>query len=857
MVVFQTLWEAMVSVMMAPMNYKRPMLLIAVIYVLGVCVTARETGLCFNITAGAIASGIFFYGLITGKLNRDAAVLLFLVFVLSAARYHYAKSKIDVCRERIEAFKDMKVALTGVVDSHTSSKKNDKILINDAILSSAYGDAEHLPEAASDKMRARYNQKVGNIVVYITPDKVSDDNSRKTSEIILENSFHQEIWPPGRQHIACGDDGPFPGEIVRVYGKMMPVEEARNEGQFDFSLYYRTIGLSGAMLLDEVEIVGGEPEPFRGWLQSIRTEITERLDLVAEETDAGIYKALLVGDKSSMDEEIRDLYQDNGIAHILAVSGLHLAILGAGFHNVLRRFGATKKGAGICAAVVVMSYGILTGCSGSAIRAVIMLLIKFLGEAIGRTYDMLTAMAVAGMLLLFHEPYILFSSGFQLSFMAVFSLGLGAELPHPGNEILNGIFMSCMLQVMTFPVILYHFFRFPLYGIILNFLVLPLMSYVIYSGLLAVCLSFVSIIFGIAAIGFGHYILAFYTGLCDKISDVAYSSLLLGRPHAPNIICYYALLTGIILLILHLKKLRKRRMLPERLERLYQEMPKAAVIVFMLSAYILIPKTPAGLEITTIDVGQGDGFVIRNDGLVITIDGGSTSDKKFPENVLVPYLESQAIENIDMSFITHCDSDHYSGILYLLEENEDILIKELYLPLVAEDDERYNRMREAAEKRGTKISYFGFGHTIEAGQLKLIGLYPVDSGHIDEANSHSQGILLKYDEFRMLFTGDMDKECEYKMLRAMEESGWQDYRIDVLKAGHHGSSTSTSRELLEIMQPEYAVLSYGRNNDYGHPHAETIEALKEHGVEIVETGKEKEIRLVSDGKDYRITFPMK
>ena len=813
------------------------MLLIALMFVLGVCVTAREAGVYVNITAGVLSLCTLFHGYKTKKLDRGAAALLFAVLICGCMRYHLMRTTIDEGQKKIAAFNDMKVVLTGVVDSHSSSAKSDKLVIKDAVLSSAYGDINSLPADASDKMRARYNQEVGDIVAYISKDKGT------ASGTVASDTYSSR--------------GPYPGELVSIHGKMLPAEPPRNEGQFDFELYYRTIGVSGSMYGDRVTVIGGEPEPFRAMLQKLRTDICRQLDIIAEEMDAGIYKALLVGDKSFMDESIRELYQNNGIAHILAVSGLHLAIIGAGFHKILRRYGATKATAGAASAILVLSFGIFTGSSGSAMRAVIMLLIKFLGETIGRSYDMLTAMALAGIMLLIHEPYMIFASGFQLSFTAVFALGIGGELPRPRSNILNGMYMSMILQITTLPVILYHYFRFPLYGILLNLVVLPLMSYVIYSGLLAVALSFASLMLGIAAIGFGHYILRFYTYLCSIMSRIPYASLLLGRPGILNIILYYVLLSGLTFLILYLKKLRKRRMLPARLEWLYLELPKIAVLIVLLSIFILIPKKPTGLEITTIDVGQGDGFVIREGDMIITIDGGSTSDKKFPEDMLVPYLESQAIDTIDMSFITHCDSDHYSGILYLMEEDEDIFIRELYLPFPAEGDERYDMLRNAAAKRGTEVHYFGFGQSVETGKLSLTGLYPVERGYMPDANSHSQGILLTYGDFSMLFTGDMDKECEYKMLSAMQESGWTDYHIDVLKAGHHGSSTSTSKELLDAMKPGYAILSYGKNNDYGHPHDATLNILREHNVEMLKTGILHEIRLVSDGREYYFTYPVK
>lgn len=866
------------------MNYKRPLLLIAFVFVLGVCVTAKEAGLFPEIAAGVLFSGVLFHGLKSKRLNRGASALLFAVFILGIARYQCSCRIIDACQEKITAFEDLNVSIRGTVVSHTSGSKSEKIILKDALLSSAYGSAESLPADASEKMKKRYDQPVGTLMIYLSKQDMDDPQSHSYEKSVLssgapKNTFHSEqsfSFPKQSSSQTAfdtiPDDGPYPGEIIEIHGTVLPPEGVRNEGQFDFELYYRTLGISGSVYGDSYEIIGGEPEPFKAGLQRFRNLVCMKLDEVADETDSGIYKAILVGDKSGMDEDIRDLYQDMGIAHILAVSGLHLSIIGAGFYDLLRQLGASKKLAGVGGAVLILSYGIFTGSSGSAIRAVIMLLMKFLGAAIGRSYDMLTALALSCILLVMDEPYIIFSSGFQLSFMAVFALGIGNLLPHPKNSFLNGVYMSLFLQIMTLPVILYHFFRLPLYGLLLNLIVLPLMSYVVYSGLLAVTLSFFSVMLGIASIGFGHYILRLYNNLCIAMKEIPYSSLLLGRPDIRSIIVYYSLLSILILTVLYMKTLKKKNLMSRQTKHLYSIMPKIAVLVILTGCFLLIRKPPSGLEITAIDVGQGDGLVIRYEDMVITVDGGSTSEKKLPEEMLIPYFESQGIDVIDIAFITHCDSDHYSGILYLLEESEAIKIKELVLPLPAEKDARYDKLKTAASAKNTGIRYFGAGSKLQVDDLNLRGLYPLSNDYIEEANSHSIGMLLNYRNFSMLFTGDMDKECEYKMLDYMEKSGSgilpqisssnppgisditkKTFDIDILKAGHHGSSTSTSEDLLDFMTPEVAILSYGNNNRYGHPHKETLEILENHGIELYETGKNGEIRIISNGKKYKVS----
>lgn len=798
------------------MNVKRPLLLMAVVYVLGVCVSAGECGFVLRGAAGILFACLVFHGIKRKKLRKGALALLFALLLAGGLRYQLSARAFQRSEERIRIFSGMKVCLRGEVQEYTEAAGKAKLRVRNALLSSAYGTRDTLPSSATAVMRARYDQPVGTILVYLD----AEDSLRSRR--------------------------PLPGEQIEVYGKISPADAARNEGQFDFHLYYRTISVHGSMYGTSFQVIGGNPKPFARGLQALRLRMGDILDQLLPPQDAGIYRALLTGDKSAMDEDIRSLYQENGIAHILAVSGLHLSILGLGVYELLRRFGRSKAASGLVAALLIVSYGILTGCSGSALRAVLMLLLRFLGAAVGRSYDMLTAMAAAALFLLWKEPFMLFSAGFQLSFLAVLAIGLSHALPAPKHPLLAGLWLSFYLQLLTLPVILFHYFRCPLYGIFLNLIVLPLMGCVIYSGVFGVGLFALSEKLATIAVGGGHGILRLYTFLCTRCASLPYSSLLLGRPSMHSILIYYAVL-GFVTWALAERNIADRAALQRGRKHPVPpvcRLPLPCIVLPLILSMLGLPaKKPQGLEITALDVGQGDGFILRNQGLVMSVDGGSTSDQRLGENVLVPYLESQAIERIDLALITHCDADHYSGILYLLEEETKISIGELLLPRVAVQDARYDALRDAAAARDVRIRYFGQGDSITLGEVEILGYYPAGTAKLEAANDHSIGMLLHAPDFQMLFTGDMDEDCEQQMLAALWEANAGYPKIDVLKAGHHGSHTSSSEALLAALRPDYAILSYGVGNDYGHPHAETRERLERYGVEMLETGKMGEIRI--------------
>ena len=821
------------------MNVKRPLLLMAVVYVLGVCVSAGECGFVLRWAAGILSACLVFHGIKKKTLRKGALALLFVLFLAGGLRYRMAARAFQRSEERIRIFSGMKVRLYGEVQEYTEAAGKAKLRVRNALLSSAYGARDTLPASATAALRARYDQPVGTILVYMETGD-AEPPSGKWSEKhrtyrAQSPSEKQDRDPTTDRHLETSR--PLPGERIEVYGKISPVEAPRNEGVFDFRLYYRTISVHGSMYGTSFRVIGGEPKPFARGLQELRLRMGDILDQLLPPQDAGIYRALLTGDKSAMDEDIRSLYQENGIAHILAVSGLHLSILGLGVYELLRRFGRSKAASGSVAALLIISYGILTGCSGSALRAVLMLLLRFLAAAVGRSYDMLTAMAAAALFLLWKEPFMLFSAGFQLSFLAVLAIGLRHALPAPKHPLLEGLWLSFYLQLLTLPVILFHYFRFPLYGIFLNLIVLPLMGCVIYSGVFGVGLFGLSEKLATIAVGGGHWILRLYTLLCTHCAALPYSSLLLGRPSMQSILLYYTAL-GFVTWAL------AERHAAERSGLAACRLPLPCIVLPLLLSMLCLPaKQPQGLEITALDVGQGDGFILRNQGLVMSVDGGSTSDQSLGENVLVPYLESQGIEHIDLALITHCDADHYSGIQYLLEEEPKMSIGELLLPRVAMQDARYDALRDAAAARDVRIRYFGQGDCIDLGEVEIRGYYPAGTERLEAANDHSIGMLLRASDFQMLFTGDMDEDCERQMLAALWEANAGYPKIDVLKAGHHGSHTGSSEALLAALRPDYAILSYGVGNDYGHPHAETRERLRRYDVKMLETGKMGEIRL--------------
>lgn len=644
-------------------------------------------------------------------------------------------------------------------------------------------------------------------------------------------------------------------------GKLDIVEGPRNPGEFDFRGYYRSKGIVCRMFGEEIAITGGEALPYYNFLTRFRLWCSGILDRICLPEDSPVFKAVLLGDTSWLEPQVRSMYQRSGISHLLAVSGQHLTIIGGGLYLVLRKCGLRFKTAGIAAGMLVVSFGIMTGSSGSAMRAVVMILCLWLAAATGRSYDTLSALGLAALILLIRRPYLLFQSGFQLSFGAVLAIGgLGNWLTGMW-EIEKGwqktLTISLCVQIVITPVVLYHYYLYPLYGILLNLLVIPLISVLMYSGILGIALGSFWVQGGTAAVGAGHYILRFYERLCGTAERLPGYSLVTGHPQWWQTAVYGCVMAGILwggTVFLRRRKIGKA----------------AGGIALGICSYclcflILLPLPVKGLEVICLDVGQGDGIVLETKEGVVLVDGGSSSEKSLGDKTLEPFLKSRGRGVIEYSIVSHGDSDHISGLLYLLEESEDVKIRNLILPAPGRGQEIYRRLEQAAIENGTRVSYMGPGGQVDLGELKLLCLYAGDGSSSSDRNAHSLVFCADYRDFHMLFTGDMGIEQERGLLQQAEggeEAGSAGHftgyvqaqhlkHTTVLKAAHHGSATSSSQAFLERLSPALAVVSYGRGNSYGHPAPQVLERFENLGISVMETGAGGAVILKTDGSRLR------
>lgn len=632
------------------------------------------------------------------------------------------------------------------------------------------------------------------------------------------------------------------GSHVQLQGKLACFERASNPGQFDAYSYYQTSEISYRLNQAEIKAKTIEYNKLTQGLYKLRVFFSEKLRKGLPEKEASIMQAMLLGEKYSMDKDLKALYQKNGIAHILAISGLHVSMLGMGIYKFLRRCRVPMKLAAGLAAGIMILYGIMTGFSVSALRAIVMFVIRMAAVILERTYDMLTTVAVAAVLMLLQQPLYFFHSGFLFSFGCVLGIGLLLPVLMKGMQEWHFVFRSVMsgvgMTVITLPIYLWFYYQYPVCSILLNLIVIPLMSFLMAAGLLFIGFE---IIWPDAAFPFAMLIkgiLKLYDILLELCDGFSQGLLTIGRPMEWQIIVYLLLLLFIIIFKKRLKVIIRW-------------------CITVAAVMVLLFHPNGKMEITFLDVGQGDCIFIANDnGSYYLVDGGSSSVKGVGEYRILPFLKFRGVSSLEAVFITHPDEDHCNGIKELIQSGQEqgISIKHLVLPDIAQESKKqaYMELEQMAVMADIPVLYISRGQEITDDKLKLTCLNPVKEEAAAEANEYSIVLEITYGNFRTMLTGDVEGSGEQKLIRYLEKEKVKG-RLTVLKAAHHGSAYSTPDEFLDTQLPVYTIISCGRDNSYGHPHKELIKRLQKHDTDIFITYETGAVTFTTDGQKLRVT----
>lgn len=672
-----------------------------------------------------------------------------------------------------------------------------------------------------------------------TPSQILSTTSQKEDSILLYLEENEKRLPKA-------------GSYVKVRGVIQKFNTAANPGEFDAAAYYRMRGYCFSVKNAKILETGKEYDKTEEMLYQIRhfTDVLFWKILGAE--DGAIASAMVLGIKKGMDKESKSLFQNAGISHLLAISGLHISFLGIGLFSLLKRLRIPLFPSAFMAAGFLFFYGQMTGMSVSTKRAVILFFLMLLATLAKRTSDLPTSLAVAACIILAPAPDYIADAGFQLSFSAVAGAAIvvpvlqetGIKPPHKRGgkaeafkkRIFEAMTASTGITLSMLPFLLRHYYEWNPWSVAANLIVIPLMGILLplLIGLAAAGLAgiwvpgFLTVLKAAALPARG--ILLLYKQVGRLVSSLPGSCLHTGMPKPWQTALF---LCGLAALVLFGKKLRPLWRIP--------------LAVFLTGIFLL--RLPGNLQITMLDVGQGECVCVETPKhSVFLLDAGSSSESRAGQYKIVPFLKYSGVRQLRGIFISHWDADHVNALETVLEwaRTGHVKVGGLFLPDTSLKDEGLPKLLALAKTYEVPVRRLKAGDILQDGELELTCLHPYPGEPAADRNASSCVLRLEYRDFTGLFTGDLEREGEQWLADIWQEKGLD---CDLLDAGHHGAANATSEIFLDMASPEAVIISCGRNNRYGHPAPEMTERLKkrhipyyvtaQRGAVIVEIEKER------------------
>lgn len=646
------------------------------------------------------------------------------------------------------------------------------------------------------------------------------------------------------------------GDELVVRGKLRRPRDRRNPGEFDYREYLMAQGIHGIISVNNVYQIKRISDGNGNWfLRELVYPTKEYLENFTRnnfpQQEAALLSGLLIGERGEISRELSDAFSKLGVIHILAVSGSHVAFIILIFMGVMGFLRLPRSLLVGLTILAIVFYTYLTNLNPPVVRSAIMGVLFLLATLLERKTDVYNILAVSALCILFFNPMELFQAGFQLSFFAVVTIvyiyprlknhGYMQRLFNrfKGSSLMRNSFdlllVSAAAFLGTLPLTIYYFSRIPNFSLPANLLVVPLSFAGLATGLAAA-------VFDILIPALGQlYVAATWFFLHVLIKSVAWASQLpLAQFEVYGFstgatICYFA---GLFL-VFNLQHPAARRWL---------------IIYALVLANLLVWKqyghSQNNLQVTFLDVGQGDAILIRfPDGRHMLIDGGPRgSHSDAGAWVIAPYLRREGIDEIDALVLSHTDADHLGGFPYLMRnfkvrevwdngQMKDTQLCREYLALI--DSLRITRRLLHA---GAIVNDFA--------PAKIFILHPSEKFIQDnptKLNDASLSLKLSFGEIDFIFMGDVEDagEAVIPMFEELLES-------EVMKVSHHGSRTSSSQQILDSVHPKIAVISVGELNKFDHPHERVLARLVAMNTQILRTDRDAAVILETDGRELRL-----
>lgn len=617
------------------------------------------------------------------------------------------------------------------------------------------------------------------------------------------------------------------GDLVSIVGTFSKGKHNTNYKGYNYNEYLRSKEIYGIVETETNHIrvcKNNNINLYNNSLHKLYNLIKQKIYLILPEDTADICVALILGDKSNIENSIIENFSESSLSHILAISGMHMSYIIL-LSSFILKF-CDKKKSKIAIIVIIILFCNLVGNSESIVRASIMAIIHIIGDLLHRKSDSITNLSISGLLILMINPYAIKSMSFVLSFGGTLGIILFYKLIKNKIDYIKifnknaitkyvkeSMAISISANIIIIPIIAMYFNKISFIFIISNIFANMLLSIIMPLIITFLFMSFISI----NITKFLSFILNSFLYLLLYLSNISSKMEILNfivcTPYKITVVFYYIL----FLLVLIKNNIRCKYIIKKLL--------KGIIIIYLSICVILnfIKYVDTNMYIHFIDVGQGDStLIITKSNKKILVDGGGSETGKdyIGKNVLLPYLLDRRIKKLDYVMISHFDSDHCKGILYVMEK---IKVENVIISKQGEFSENYNRFVEIVRNKRINVILVKSNMKIKIDKDTYFDILWPEETIIEENILNNNSIVAKlvYKNFSMIFTGDIELLAEEEIIKKYN------LKSTILKVAHHGSKTSSSEEFVEKAKPKIALIGVGENNKYGHPSKRTLDILNE------------------------------